>query len=542
MSCSGRKQDSCWQYFEKSTVPGKSGSRATCKSCNKEMQGLVVRMKVHLAQCIGLGQKQSSVVNPKSTDPTMPPEGIVNKLKRTFSQVDEVNLSVPSASFQSPAKKLKTTSLSSYLYTTTEDEKKALDIQVATMMYATNTPFNWIDHPQVKKVFSMLRPGYSPPSRHEVSTRLLDEIHAGAYALCKEKVEDKHVSMELDGWSNRRNEPVICSSITTYDGDTFLTSTIDTQDERHTGENLEAIAESAIKHAEEVLGCHIDSVVTDNAANMKKCRGLLEESHEVITYPCGAHVCNSLAKEVDNDMVKSDIVDITKYFRNHHVPNALYKKHGGKNLSLPNDTRWNSVNDCLQAYVDNWPVLVNVVEAHREKLDTAICDKVMDMNLKRQAVEYLSKMKPIAVGLDRLQADNCHLADALVIWKDLAERFEDMPLADCKKLDSRMAIALTPAHFLAYLLDPRFLNSTLLTPEEVNMAMDFASEHSPSALPSVINYRAKSKPFGAYMFTLEVLKNTDPLAWWKSQSSMLDKNILSLVEQLFTARASTAGI
>ena len=44
------------------------------------------------------------------------------------------------------------------------------------------------------------------------------------------------------------------------------------------------------------------------------------------------------------------------------------------------------------------------------------------------------------------------------------------------------------------------------------------------------------------MFTLEVLKNTDPLAWWKSQSSMLDKNILSLVEQLFTARASTAGI
>ena len=88
MSCSGRKQDSCWQYFEKSTVPGKSGSRATCKSCNKEMQGLVVRMKVHLAQCIGLGQKQSSVVNPKSTDPTMPPEGIVNKLKRTFSQVD----------------------------------------------------------------------------------------------------------------------------------------------------------------------------------------------------------------------------------------------------------------------------------------------------------------------------------------------------------------------------------------------------------------------------------------------------------------------
>ena len=95
---------------------------------------------------------------------------------------------------------------------------------------------------------------------------------------------------------------------------------------------------------------------------------------------------------------------------------------------------------------------------------------------------------------------------------------------------------------MAYLLDPRFKDSTLLTTEEQESAMEFLSEHNPLALPSVLSYNAKFKPFESYMFAPEVLEKTDPLVWWKSQASLLDKHIMSLVEQLFTARASTSGI
>ena len=56
----------------------------------------------------------------------------------------------PSTALQSPAKKIKTNaSMSSYVLTTTESEKRALDLQVAAMMYATNTPFTWVEHAQV---------------------------------------------------------------------------------------------------------------------------------------------------------------------------------------------------------------------------------------------------------------------------------------------------------------------------------------------------------------------------------------------------------
>ena len=96
--------------------------------------------------------------------------------------------------------------------------------------------------------------------------------------------------------------------------------------------------------------------------------------------------------------------------------------------------------------------------------------------------------------------------------------------------------------FWHYLLDPRYNGSPHLSSEEIDTAMNYLADHHYAALQAVINYRAKASPFGSYMFKPEVLSGTDPFAWWQSQASMLDEHILSLVEQLFTARASTAGI
>ena len=47
----GRKQDPVWLHYEQAVVPGKTGCRATCKYCKKEMMGIVDRMKTHISQC-----------------------------------------------------------------------------------------------------------------------------------------------------------------------------------------------------------------------------------------------------------------------------------------------------------------------------------------------------------------------------------------------------------------------------------------------------------------------------------------------------------
>lgn len=47
----GRKRDTIWFYFNEKIEVGKKGSRAICKKCGKEMQGLVARLKNHFSTC-----------------------------------------------------------------------------------------------------------------------------------------------------------------------------------------------------------------------------------------------------------------------------------------------------------------------------------------------------------------------------------------------------------------------------------------------------------------------------------------------------------
>ena len=211
---------------------------------------------------------------------------------------------------------------------------------------------------------------------------------------------------------------------------------------------------------------------------MKKMRSQLGVHNPVITYPCSSHVADRLAKDVDTCSVKSEVIKIAKYFKNHHLPSAWYQKQGGRKIPIPIDVRWNSVTDCLEAYLDNWAELVKVVEEHRYEIDSDIHDMVKDFELKSRTADYLSKMKPIAVALDKLQSDKCNISDAVVIWKDLQEAFEDMPLSVSSKFEERMSSALTPAHYLAHLLDPRYYGKNYLTTEDTSIALQ-----NTSALP-----------------------------------------------------------
>ena len=64
----------------------------------------------------------------------------------------------------------------------------------------------------------MLRQGYKPPKRHDIGGKLLENVQRSLLNTCKETLEDKIVSLFMDGWSNVHNEPVLCVSVATYKG------------------------------------------------------------------------------------------------------------------------------------------------------------------------------------------------------------------------------------------------------------------------------------------------------------------------------------
>ncbi|XP_050710213.1 uncharacterized protein LOC126994981 [Eriocheir sinensis] len=256
-----------------------------------------------------------------------------------------------------------------------------------------------------------------------------------------------------------------------------------------------------------------------------------------------------LAKDLEIGNIKEHIVKIVKYFRNNHTASAAYKAAGGSTLIVPQDVRWNTLSDCLEGYLNNWPILVSVCDGEkRNQLDPVIIRKVMDTYIKRSAEDMLKILKLIAIALDKVQRDRCDIGEATEVWKDLQNKLaeESVRSGDSAVIEDhfmkRMKLALTPVHYLANILHPAYKGKKL-TMEEENMGMNWINENCPSALSLIMIYKAELPPFQPYMFSAHSL-NAGPLAWWLSLGKIVeDKNYFSdLVRKLFTTTASSSGV
>lgn len=565
MSSGGRKKDGVWDNFIQRIQEDKKGSRAVCKECGQEMQGLVVRMKQHLSVCrsktanqgdeaaaAGVGEPEEKS-NRRSMDVPSdegdadaafnpPPD---KKAKSSTSSIGTANsnTSKPKRNTGSAV-----ASVSNFVIRTTNQQKDNLDEQVAKFIYATNSPFSLADHPEFVKLCEMLRPGYIPPNRDKIGGPLLDRLYQKQKITVAAALEGKTVSLDLDGWSNVHNEPIVCASVNS-DGLSYLVETIETTGSPHTAEYLQDVAVDTIKKCKREFGCDVRSCVTDNAANVAKMRSELEKMENedpdlnVIAYGCAAHLLNLLAKDLDIPGVKNHVVEVVKYFRNTHFAAALYKASGVTKIPLPQDVRWNTLCDCLEGYITHWPVLARICEENREKIDKDISSKVLNMGMKRNAEELLKRLKCVAVALDAMQRDSTTIADAVAIWKKMAKAITSLnpPKHVLTALSKRESQALTPAHFFANILHPVYQGEHL-TASELNEAMKWASTKYPNVIQDVINFRAHALPFQEYMFSESTIKNVKPVVWWKSQEKQIGGEIINAAVQVLSAVASSAGV
>ena len=130
-------------------------------------------------------------------------------------------------------------------------------------------------------------------------------------------------------------------------------------------------------------GCKVKTVVADNAKNMEKMRKELEkEDQTIVAYGCLAHVFNLLGQDVTPALVMKHIIEIQKFFRNHHVPSSWLKNQlGAIRPQLPNDTRWKGQLQCADTYIKNRVYYMQFIQDYPGEMDQAIVRKVMDVNL-----------------------------------------------------------------------------------------------------------------------------------------------------------------
>ncbi|KAI6647468.1 hypothetical protein LOD99_12464 [Oopsacas minuta] len=198
-------------------------------------------------------------------------------------------------------------------------QKEILDNQI---FYACSLQFNLAENDVFKKTISMLRPGYTP-TRKSLAGGLLDKTFNEVTTITASALEGKDVTLVQDGWSDIHNSPVIAHCVHSRERFYFLNS-VDTGSYKKTATYCTSLAIEASKEATDKFGCKVVAVVADNEQKTQSMRSklkLLDSSLSV--YDCASHLLNLLGKDITPSQIISHIIEINKYFRNHHNPGAL---------------------------------------------------------------------------------------------------------------------------------------------------------------------------------------------------------------------------
>ncbi|MCP4393329.1 MAG: hypothetical protein GY804_03535 [Alphaproteobacteria bacterium] len=145
----GRKPDLLLLHYDRVVAPNKTGTKATCKYCKKDMIGIPDRMKIHMSQC---------PAKAGATEVHMSPPTYSLRLLPTLSS-EPVPLPGPTIP---PTKKHKPLNdIRNFVRSTTTSEKEAFDLQIARFIYADNSPFILAENKEFLKLIGIFHSGYT---------------------------------------------------------------------------------------------------------------------------------------------------------------------------------------------------------------------------------------------------------------------------------------------------------------------------------------------------------------------------------------------
>ena len=288
------------------------------------------------------------------------------------------------------------------------------------------------------------------------------------------------------------NTPVIATSLQ-CEGKSYFLSAVDAGTNKKTAAYCTSVAQEATSTATEQYQCTVTGVVTDNEKKMVAMKQNLHDSNpELTVYGCSAHWLNLLGQYITPAQVINQVVEINKYFRNHHIPGSLLSEiPDSVKPQLPAETRWNSQLTCIDTYIRNRPYMLMIIAKNEELIDPRICSIIHNVGLFNEVKHLQLQLQPVSNGLDRLQSDSSTIADACAAetWIDLLQNSGLQTYKD--KVLHRFQQAMTPTHYLANILHPQY-RGKLLLPDRVSSAQDLLFQTTPDMLPDLLSFMTDS--------------------------------------------------
>ncbi|CAL1672875.1 unnamed protein product [Lasius platythorax] len=210
------------------------------------------------------------------------------------------------------------------------------------------------------------------------------------------ELKGKTVTLMQDGWSDIHNTPIIANVLSTGELYYFL-SVIDFGSNKKSADYCLQLAKEAIKKAATKFNCKVQSFVSDNEKKMVLMRTKLSELYndeKFILYGCASHYLNLVGEEIvkikNIKGLVTNILEIQKYFRNHHCAGAWLRncKRSCK-PQLPGDTRWNSHVKCLDTFIRNRQFYLQIADEHEKEIDDKIARIINNVVIYKEAKSFV---------------------------------------------------------------------------------------------------------------------------------------------------------
>ena len=283
-------------------------------------------------------------------------------------------------------------------------------------------------------------------------------------------------------------------------------------------------------------------LLTDNEKKMEVTRCTLKEHNPSLTmYGCSAHWLNLLGQDVTPSKVVTQVVEINKYFRNHHVPGALLGEiEGSIKPHIPGVIRWNSQLQCIETFLRNCPYMILIAAKDEDLIEDRIKNLIQNVGLFNEVKSLRQQLSPIADALNKLQGDSATIADACEKWLNLLEVPDLEPCQN--KVLQRFKQAVNPAHYLANLLHPVYRGKKL-KPNLVSNAQEVMAQEDPETLPNLLNFMCDCLEMPKSMLTDACVSKTRPTVWWQcvKKTGTVNLRLGEIACQLGSMPASSAS-
>ena len=218
-------------------------------------------------------------------------------------------------------------------------------------------------------------PNYTAPSRHVLSTSLLDIVYADIL--------------------NRNSSLVDENSNFTEKSETALV--------------LKDVIEKATVDGKEKYNTNIFAVVSDNVSSML-CMGKMIDSWHLACYSQSGDL---LAKVVVDHSFSTKETQVLKTFKSSRLERKLTKL-GGKRIVLPGDTRWCSYRDAFRCCLENLNFTRNIIiKEGLLEIKKEIVDLISDKDFEEELLVYIIIFDGICELVNKCQRSDFNIADTV---------------------------------------------------------------------------------------------------------------------------------